>query len=53
MNPRASVASGEYILHLFERVNRVAILALNRDFRETAPLVSNLRESHVGKEHDR
>jgi hypothetical protein len=35
------IAAGEYILDLYERMNRVAILALNRDFRETVQRITS------------
>jgi RepB DNA-primase from phage plasmid len=41
MKTQASIATGEYVLDLYERLNRVAILALNRDSRETVQRITS------------
>jgi RepB DNA-primase N-terminal domain/RepB DNA-primase C-terminal helical domain len=41
MKTQANIAPGEYILDLYERLNRVAILALNRDFREIVQRITS------------
>ena len=41
MKTQVNIAPGEYILDLYERMNRVAILTLNRDFRETVQRITS------------
>jgi hypothetical protein len=38
---QGGIAPSEYILDLYERMNRVAILTLNRDFRETLQRITS------------
>ena len=38
---QGGIAPSEYILDLYERMNRVAILTLNRDFRETVQRITS------------
>jgi hypothetical protein len=45
MKTQASIATGEYVLDLYERLNRVAILALNRDSRETVQRFSSAEKA--------
>lgn len=41
MKTHFSMAAAEYILDLYERMNRIAILALNRDFCETVQRITS------------
>jgi DNA primase RepB-like protein len=41
MKTQVSMAAGEYILDLYERMNRIAVLILNRDFRETVQRITS------------
>ncbi len=41
MNAQTSIAADEYILDLYERIDRVAILVLNRDFRGTVQRITS------------
>ena len=41
MNQPPTITPAEYILDVFERVDRIALLALNRDFRETVQRITS------------
>jgi hypothetical protein len=41
MMTQAGIPPGQYILALYERTNRVAVLALNRDLRETVQRITS------------
>jgi hypothetical protein len=45
MNQHESIPPAEYILDAFEPANRIAILALNRDFRETVQRITSAKKA--------
>jgi hypothetical protein len=45
MNKRETVEPSEYILDAFEPSNRIAVLALNRDLRETVQRITSAEKA--------